>query len=1010
MTSFFWYLRPRSCWPVVALLSVGLLAGCKSDDPSTTSTPQGALDASGKIHGVVRVRVDDSLAIPVPGIRVYARGTGAGAATTEPASSDGNGRFVLPDLAQGSYLLCWEAEELGAGCREQPLQVEAEAVYAALELTASAVVYGRVSLADGSNPRVESPFLGASIHSYAVAVDRDGKPVSQTVRANDSGDYVLGGVPAGATAVRIEVEQSTALAPVSPGQQPVRADVRLENEPPVPGVIVAFQDDQAVRQVAPGASLLVTVEASDPDNDELHYQWGVSGSEGDFRSEDAPRVQWELPRVAGRHSIYVLVRDQRGGSAQRRLDVVTSEDGKVYFGGTLLDSRTQLPVAGVAVSVNGERTETDKEGGFLVSVPEAGSRYVLTLSKDGYQLYSRVLSEELMEDTYWLVPAFRAVIDPRQAAQVREEREDGRPGTQLSFEKGVLVDADGKPAEAPLTVYVATVDPQDPQGRMPGNMGALTLKGEDAGLITFGAVDVRIRDDQGRAYNVAPGRHVRVSIPVDPSLLKSNAKLPDQTPLWYYEETSGQWRQEEGSARREGDTYVIDAPHFSVLNADLQFSNAACLRVLIDTTKLTLPVKLRATVTTSASTTQVFTFLAADPLNLIGYLPPNQNVKLEVLDSLNHVINISTQNVSSGPPSGLGLPPYPYAACNSQVTMTLTLPSASNFLTHAGVDNAASASTYYTAIGAGAKPTLAAWKTANGFGTDDADAVYFNHGDLGFGRWMHMKKLASGNIAYYVSNYPSATAAALARLIGNPSFQLIATVGMEYSPLPSTTAPRVTKFYVYNNAGNLVPSADLDGAGQKFIPALCITCHGGVNGSPSTMNSRWLPFALESFRYATGIFTFFGYSRAAQEPRFRKLNEGLLSTNYTPAIQELVCRWHGAAASCTGPLPATSQSSGFVPAGWAARPALYSTVVQPSCRTCHVARLAPLDWARWDGPGSFDGFKEFGGIIKNDVCSSRIMPQAKRTYENLWLSTTPHQPATLANSGLDSWLPTDPCP
>jgi hypothetical protein len=38
------------------------------------------------------------------------------------------------------------------------------------------------------------------------------------------------------------------------------------------------------------------------------------------------------------------------------------------------------------------------------------------------------------------------------------------------------------------------------------------------------------------------------------------------------------------------------------------------------------------------------------------------------------------------------------------------------------------------------------------------------------------------------------------------------------------------------------------------------------------------------------------------------------------------------------------------------------------------------------------------------------MPQARVTFRNFWLSTSPHRPSVLANAGLDGWAPADPCP
>ncbi|HZA88571.1 MAG TPA: hypothetical protein VE466_17025, partial [Acidimicrobiales bacterium] len=80
----------------------------------------------------------------------------------------------------------------------------------------------------------------------------------------------------------------------------------------------------------------------------------------------------------------------------------------------------------------------------------------------------------------------------------------------------------------------------------------------------------------------------------------------------------------------------------------------------------------------------------------------------------------------------------------------------------------------------GAKPTLDEWRSANGFAAgDDADAVYLNAGDLGLGRWMHVKRnTTTGDLAYYVSNYGvppnlgSADLAAFAKLNNNPGIGL----------------------------------------------------------------------------------------------------------------------------------------------------------------------------------------------------------------------------------------------
>src|SRR5262249_43503954 len=75
----------------------------------------------------------------------------------------------------------------------------------------------------------------------------------------------------------------------------------------------------------------------------------------------------------------------------------------------------------------------------------------------------------------------------------------------------------------------------------------------------------------------------------------------------------------------------------------------------------------------------------------------------------------------------------------------------------------------------GVKTTFSAWQAANGFSVpwspgnpDTAEAIYFNDGDLGFGRWMNMRHNANGT-AYYVSDYKDVDKAIFAKTVGDPT-------------------------------------------------------------------------------------------------------------------------------------------------------------------------------------------------------------------------------------------------
>jgi hypothetical protein len=323
-----------------------------------------------------------------------------------------------------------------------------------------------------------------------------------------------------------------------------------------------------------------------------------------------------------------------------------------------------------------------------------------------------------------------------------------------------------------------------------------------------------------------------------------------------------------------------------------------------------------------------------------------------------------------------------------------------------GLSSEQDAKDYYKAVDpADSRTTLTAWKQVNGFGPDDsqddAKADYFNAGDLGLGRSMHMKLKSGGDIAYYVSNYPT-VADAVRRT------NLIATVAMEYTEPPPPAPPggqRFVKYFVYGNDDTRALSADLDGNGQKYVPNLCTICHGldrytaGPGGTPD-VRARFLPFDLQSFQYDQTV------GRASQEAEFKKLNLAILQSNKSVAEDALINAWYQDVAASD--LARQTQNDDAVPGGWAGQERLYLDVVRPSCRACHVSRDPGKDL------GTFAFFDGRASAAHTYVCNQRSMPNAKVSYEKFWLQRLPqpyrNQVGLINRSSVTGWNTTIPCP
>jgi mono/diheme cytochrome c family protein len=360
----------------------------------------------------------------------------------------------------------------------------------------------------------------------------------------------------------------------------------------------------------------------------------------------------------------------------------------------------------------------------------------------------------------------------------------------------------------------------------------------------------------------------------------------------------------------------------------------------------------------------------------------------------------------------------------------------------------------------GLRQDLLDFKSRNRFGQPldlangelEASAVYANSGDLGFGRNMNCRRNRASDgafdIACYVTNYgdhltPDATDAADAA--SQNATQEIATVAMEYTrvenppgdPIEFPDDSRTVKFYVYAKAqpspthpgqpNGRVISADLDGAGQRPVPQLCVVCHGGAYASEPAdpadpgglqkpafalrsdvfMGSRFIPFDLHFFTDPPAPTTI-----AAQETAFRSLNLDFveLVPDGAPAsdpVLELINELY----PLVGGVPAATQNDAAVVPNWdKASPAsadhqFYRDVFARACRSCHIN--APFGTIVLNNKTDF---RSLIATVQSRVCNQHVMPHARRTHDLFWTSLGPNMAARLQLYGqaIPGWDPNTP--
>jgi hypothetical protein len=857
-------------------------------------------------------------------------------------------------------------------------------------------------------------------------LDGGGNLVAGPVNGNSMGEYVMPVAAApGAYSVRATCEVSSASAGVMLGASPAHADLFVGNSPPQVVALNLSKGGTGVRRADPADVLKATVSASDPDGDTLHYRW-TDDSGRSLGLPDAATVDWPLLGTAALNTLRVQVSDGKGGFAVSSRNVFGGPN-EILFAGTVIDRITGAPVGGADVSLNLSPAVSDSRGRFQIKVPDA-PRFVLNIRKRGYALTSRIYYGR---NTGMRIPLDRTVSRPLDAGRGGtltfpcDQRTGGNcdGGIQIAFPGGVLVDGAGKPYTGAATVEGFQYD-TSLMNPIPGDQGGI-FGGKTVRLATYGSLFLQPRDAVGNPLQMASGKTVPFSMPIE-AALQSGA--PPSIPFFRYEEETGMW-VEIGTLTRSGNRYAGQVNHFSAFNADTQFAGSACLKVILDPASFTLPVYLDAHYVDNAAgqfhhnNTQV----TDNPIG-IERMVPNQNFILEVHDgNTNALLKMIT--LMSGPgldpalyPDGLVSDPN-FDACNGPVTVynDAALPTGPTYLmpiTGGSIlDNSVAYRTATDADLGGSRDTFDHWKMANEFPGSDASAIYFNNGDLKFGRDMHCHVTSDGRTACYVSNYgvvgtdDEVTALSDARAGGTP----VATVTMEYDP--AATGGKNVQFWAYKGDGSYLSKAALDGQGAKPLPDICLACHYGYfdGASNKAVGAQFLPFDVGSFHYDTDGDPHAGFPNAAAvQEQFRQLNKLVLDTttgSVQPGYQQLMDMWYPGAGGVTVAGHLFSFTNGAAQLSgtpFSTHEPLYDAVVAPVCRTCHISHGSSDNWTSF-GQMNNPGMK---AIIQGYACGTGdpatqstftfAMPHAEVPFKKFWndsLASTLSSQLSLAAPG-----------
>lgn len=236
--------------------------------------------------------------------------------------------------------------------------------------------------------------------------------------------------------------------------------------------------------------------------------------------------------------------------------------------GTIIDE-SKDPVSGVAISIDGNVATTDNYGNFImkdVSIPAENA--FLTATKSGFfkgmRTFQPVKNSLNTVRITLLEKSLAGTVDAASGGAVTMV-----DGTKVELKSNGVMKSDGSTYTGTVNVYVKRLNPADDDilTQMPGDLTAENAAGEERMLETFGMLAVELQGASGEALNVKDGETAELTFPLDAAI---SSDAPATIPLWYFDETTGIWK-EEGVATLVGDKYVGDVSHFSFWNCDAPF-------------------------------------------------------------------------------------------------------------------------------------------------------------------------------------------------------------------------------------------------------------------------------------------------------------------------------------------------------------------------------------------------------------------------------------------------------
>jgi hypothetical protein len=218
------------------------------------------------------------------------------------------------------------------------------------------------------------------------------------------------------------------------------------------------------------------------------------------------------------------------------------------FSGTIIGQDSNY-LNGVNISTKDIKMVSDELGYYSIRISgektKSAKSVTVTFVKEGFVPIHKLVSLHGQESTLdiQMFPEQKfEKVDPAQAIKTE------MAGASLSSEANSFVI---KGTSNKATTANISLTPFDPANEVdvqafPGDFEGVQMDGTTTAIESFGFMKVQVKDDEGKALDLADGKTAEIKMPIS---LSQKDSSPSSIPLWYFDPVKGTW-MERGTATK----------------------------------------------------------------------------------------------------------------------------------------------------------------------------------------------------------------------------------------------------------------------------------------------------------------------------------------------------------------------------------------------------------------------------------------------------------------------------